>query len=101
MSASPSGAGAGTASQPAFSATIVACTAARVVRAAQPRQITSSRRPCRSTTARLPARWWRPSTFCVTSSDSVPNASQSANARCAALGAADEKRAQPAHARAQ
>ena len=66
------------------------------VRSPQPRQTTTSRRPWRSRTDWLPARWWRRSTFWVTSCSSVPAPSQAANARCAIVWARRlEKRGQP------
>jgi hypothetical protein len=44
--------------------------------------------PCSSTTFRLPARWWSPSTFCVINAKSGVRRSSSASATWPALGCA-------------
>mmetsp|Transcript_37823 Transcript_37823/g.102359 ORF Transcript_37823/g.102359 Transcript_37823/m.102359 type:complete len:214 (-) Transcript_37823:737-1378(-) len=45
------------------------------------RQIACTSLPCSSTTSRLPADWWKPSTFCVTTMSTQRSFSSSATAR--------------------
>ena len=64
------------------------CMCSRGVRRSQLMQRTTSTRPCRSMTLRLPAAWCRPSTFCVTSCATRPSDSSAASARWASFGSA-------------
>jgi hypothetical protein len=70
------------------SARAVACRSPRVSCTVPPRALrTASRLPWISWTWELPASWWRPSTFCVTTTTGTA-CSKAAMARCAGFGAA-------------
>ncbi len=75
-----------------FAASMRVATLSRAKTWPHTRHTTRSIAPCSSTTLRLPACLWRPSTFCVTTPLTAPAASSSASAAWPALGEAAAKR---------
>ena len=78
-----------------------ASSASREDRSQHERHTTRCSDPCSSVTARAPAAWCSPSTFCVMTPETSPARSSAATARCPALGAAPVTCRQPRCDRAQ